>query len=185
MIVAGPDGFQKNAYRKFSIDPEGLTPGDDYAMMRQVLTRRFSRALKEDPERDKGTWPDLVLVDGGAGQLGVALEVFAELGVTDVALVGVAKGPDRDAGRERFFMPGRLRSSRGSRALFCSDWGRGAGLPSFPQQASQIQSPLDGILASAPAEEALLHRFGSARRRAGGFKTFRRWTVLRRCQEDL
>ncbi len=172
MIVAGADGFQKNAYRKFSIDPEGLTPGDDYAMMRQVLTRRFSRALKEDPERDKGTWPDLVLVDGGAGQLGVALEVFAELGVTDVALVGVAKGPDRDAGRERFFMPGRepfgleprdpvlyfLQRLRDEAHRFAIGAHRN-------KRSSQIsQSPLDEIPGiGAKRKKALLHRFGSAK----------------------
>jgi excinuclease ABC subunit C len=172
MIVAGPDGFQKNAYRKFSIDPEGLTPGDDYAMMRQVLTRRFSRALKEDPERDKGTWPDLVLVDGGAGQLGVALEVFAELGVTDVALVGVAKGPDRDAGRERFFMPGRepfgleprdpvlyfLQRLRDEAHRFA------IGAHRNKRSAQISQSPLDEIPGiGAKRKKALLHRFGSAK----------------------
>ncbi len=172
MIVAGPDGFQKNAYRKFSIDPEGLTPGDDYAMMRQVLTRRFSRALKEDPERDKGTWPDLVLVDGGAGQLGVALEVFAELGVTDVALVGVAKGPDRDAGRERFFMPARepfgleprdpvlyfLQRLRDEAHRFA------IGAHRNKRSAQISQSPLDEIPGiGAKRKKALLHRFGSAK----------------------
>jgi len=122
MIVAGPEGFNKNQYRKFNIRTAaapGVTPapddiaagtitaGDDFGMMREVLTRRFKRALKEDPERDKGLWPDLVLIDGGLGQLNVTLEVFAELAVDDVALVSIAKGPDRDAGRERFFLPGR------------------------------------------------------------------------------
>ena len=119
MIVAGPEGFEKGAYRKFNIKGaanvqgpglaeaggEGFAPGDDYAMMREVLTRRFSRALKEDPERAEGQWPDLILIDGGKGQLGVALEVFADLGVEDVALAAIAKGPDRNAGRERIFMP--------------------------------------------------------------------------------
>jgi excinuclease ABC subunit C len=81
--------------------------GDDYAMMREVLTRRFSRALADDPSRQEGTWPDLVLIDGGAGQLGVALQVFAELGIDDVCVAGIAKGPDRDAGRERIFLPNR------------------------------------------------------------------------------
>ena len=107
MIVAGPDGFMKSAYRKFTIKG-AVAPGDDYAMMREVLTRRFARALKEDPDQDKGSWPDLVLIDGGQGQLGVAEEVFAELGVDDVPVVAIAKGPDRDAGRERLFVPGRL-----------------------------------------------------------------------------
>jgi excinuclease ABC subunit C len=106
MIVAGPEGFVKNAYRKFTIKGD-VAPGDDYAMMREVLTRRFSRAVKEDPDRTGGTWPDLVLIDGGRGQLNVAVEVLAELGIDEVPLVGVAKGPDRDAGRERFFLPDR------------------------------------------------------------------------------
>jgi excinuclease ABC subunit C len=153
MIVAGPEGFIKNAYRKFSIgklqaaaedadrdatepplgaptdaavaasttpEPEQRAPaalrepaagpiagGDDYAMMREVLTRRFQRALKEDPERERGAWPDLVLIDGGQGQLAAACQVFADLGVEDVAVAAIAKGPERNAGRERFFMPGR------------------------------------------------------------------------------
>src|SRR5690606_8445506 len=99
-------GLMKNAYRKFAIAGE-IAPGDDYAMMREVLTRRFARALKEDPEREAGTWPDLVLIDGGAGQLNAALQVFADLGISDIPVVAIAKGPDRDAGRERFFLPGR------------------------------------------------------------------------------
>src|SRR5206468_11991253 len=81
--------------------------GDDYAMMREVLLRRFARALKEDPERDRGTWPDLILIDGGQGQLNIGRGVLEELGIADVAIVGIAKGPDRNAGREHFFMPGR------------------------------------------------------------------------------
>ncbi|MBM3535689.1 MAG: excinuclease ABC subunit UvrC [Alphaproteobacteria bacterium] len=103
MIVAGPEGFQKNAYRKFNI--REAKPGDDFAMMREVLTRRFSRALKEDPERAEGTWPDLVLIDGGKGQLSAAQGVLVELGATGVPMVAIAKGEDRDAGRERFFLP--------------------------------------------------------------------------------
>src|SRR5690606_27596096 len=90
---------------------EGITPGDDYGMMREVLGRRFVRALKEDPERERGTWPDLVLIDGGKGQLNAALAVLADLGIEDVPVVAVAKGPDRDAGRERFFLAdGRVMS---------------------------------------------------------------------------
>ncbi|RKQ73661.1 excinuclease ABC subunit UvrC [Oceanibaculum indicum] len=106
MIVAGPDGLMKNAYRKFNIRAAEVA-GDDYGMMREVLTRRFARALKEDPDRETGAWPDLVLIDGGLGQLGVAVEVLTELGIEDVPLVAIAKGPERNAGRERFFMPGR------------------------------------------------------------------------------
>ncbi len=107
MIVAGPEGFLKSSYRKFNIKSTTLTPGDDFGMMNEVLTRRFGRLMKEDPERQSDQWPDLVIVDGGAGQLTAAHEVLAELGVEDVALVGVAKGTDRDAGKEEFYMQGR------------------------------------------------------------------------------
>jgi excinuclease ABC subunit C len=121
MIVAGPDGFIKNQYRKFNIKSEGLTPGDDYAMMREVLQRRFRRLMAPAPEGDAAKprpdddsfpqWPDLVIIDGGRGQLNAVSEIFAglgkESGLTEVALLAVAKGPDRDAGRETLFMPGR------------------------------------------------------------------------------
>ena len=106
MIVAGPEGFMKGAYRKFSIAGD-VAPGDDYAMMREMLTRRFARVQKEDPDRERGQWPDLVLIDGGAGQLSTGQGVLDDLGIDDVALCAIAKGPDRDAGRERFFLPGR------------------------------------------------------------------------------
>ncbi|MEH2622444.1 excinuclease ABC subunit C [Bradyrhizobium sp. AZCC 1719] len=116
MIVAGPDGFIKNQYRKFNIKSEGLTPGDDYAMMREVLERRFKRLLKP-PEGDAAKakadddsfpqWPDLVIIDGGRGQLNAVREIFEGLGLTQVSLMAVAKGPDRDAGRETLFMPDR------------------------------------------------------------------------------
>jgi excinuclease ABC subunit C len=117
MIVAGPDGFIKNQYRKFNIKSEGLTPGDDYAMMREVLQRRFKRLLTPSAEGDAAKpkadddsfpqWPDLVIIDGGRGQLNAVMEIFAGLGLTEVALLAVAKGPDRDAGRETLFMPDR------------------------------------------------------------------------------
>jgi excinuclease ABC subunit C len=115
MIVAGPDGFAKGQYRKFNIRSEDLTPGDDYAMMREMLTRRFSRLLREAGPREAaeaepdavGPWPDLVLIDGGRGQLGAAVEVVQQLDIAGLPIVGVAKGPERDAGRETFFMPGR------------------------------------------------------------------------------
>ncbi|WP_322515756.1 excinuclease ABC subunit UvrC [Rhodopseudomonas palustris] len=116
MIVAGPDGFIKNQYRKFNIRSEGLTPGDDYAMMREVLERRFKRLAAAKAEGDAAKpnddetplWPDLVIIDGGRGQLNAARGVLAELGLeTEVTLLGVAKGPDRDAGRETLFMPER------------------------------------------------------------------------------
>ncbi len=121
MIVAGLEGFRKNQYRKFNIRSTEITPGDDYGMMREVLQRRFKRLIEEGPRKsiggaimdlltgddDEQPWPDLVLIDGGQGQLRVAQETLAELGITDVPLVAIAKGPDRDAGRETFFMPGR------------------------------------------------------------------------------
>jgi excinuclease ABC subunit C len=120
MIVAGPDGFIKNQYRKFNIKSEGLTPGDDYAMMREVLQRRFKRLLTP-PEGDAANakaetkvdddsfpqWPDLVIIDGGRGQLNAAREIFGQLGLAQVSVLAVAKGPDRDAGRETLFVPGR------------------------------------------------------------------------------
>ncbi len=184
MIVAGPDGLMKNAYRKFNIRnvtgresarQEGLDEveaGDDYAMMRQVLTRRFGRALKEDPDRTAGVWPDLILVDGGQGQLTVACEVFDELGIDDVTVVGVAKGPDRDAGRERFFMPDRepflmerrdpvlyfLQRLRDEAHRFAIETHRA-------KRTKQISAnPLDEIAGiGAKRKKALMHHFGSAR----------------------
>ncbi|MEV8467140.1 excinuclease ABC subunit UvrC [Fluviibacterium sp. DFM31] len=107
MIVAGPDGFEKSAYRKFNIKGEDLTPGDDFGMMTEVLTRRLSRLIKEDPDRQSGSWPDLLLIDGGPGQVSAVQKVLEELGVPDIAMVGVAKGIDRDAGKEEFHRPGQ------------------------------------------------------------------------------
>src|SRR5437868_13502069 len=115
MIVAGPDGFIKNQYRKFNIRSEGLAPGDDYAMMREVLHRRFKRLVTPPADGAKvradddsfPQWPDVVIIDGGRGQLNAAKEIFDNLGLGQVALLAVAKGPDRDAGRETMFMPGR------------------------------------------------------------------------------
>jgi len=136
MIVAGPEGLLKNQYRQFNIKSTDITPGDDFAMMREVLTRRFKRLINESPRanpsehepeitdqaahdrsldnspasEDKGAeqpWPDLVLIDGGEGQLRAVRQTLAELGIVDVPLVGIAKGPDRDAGRETFYMAGR------------------------------------------------------------------------------
>ncbi len=180
MIVAGPDGFQKNAYRKFNIkgaaggppDSGGFAPGDDYAMMREVLTRRFARALKEDPDRSNGQWPDLVLIDGGKGQLGIAQEVFADLGVDDVALAAIAKGPDRNAGRERIFMTGRnalmlkpqdpvlyfLQRLRDEAHRFVIGAHRG-------RRAKTMQlSSLDAVPGiGARRKKALLHHFGHAK----------------------
>ncbi len=126
MIVAGPDGFEKGEYRKFNIKSTELTPGDDYAMMREVLTRRFARLVKESGNDDaRAKWPDLALIDGGPGQLSVAQAVLEDLGVEDVLLVGISKGPDRDAGREHFYM-------QGPRALPPRSQEPGALLPAAP-----------------------------------------------------
>src|SRR6266478_3999166 len=201
MIVAGPDGLVKNAYRKFTIRglasaqaaptpalPRdageggtreaggwGLSPGaggDDYAMMREVLQRRFGRALKEDPERERGMWPDLVLIDGGQGQLGTALEVMAELGIDDVAIAAIAKGPDRNAGRERFFLPGRAPFSLEPRdpVLYFLQRLRdeahrfAIGAHRTKRANAMGRSPLDEIPGiGARRKQALLHHFGSAR----------------------
>jgi excinuclease ABC subunit C len=106
MIVAGPEGFVKSQYRKFNIRGDDLTPGDDFGMMKEVLTRRFTRLLKEDPDRKGDTWPDLLLIDGGAGQVSAVHSILVEMGVENIPVVGVAKGIDRDAGKEEFHRPG-------------------------------------------------------------------------------
>ena len=172
MIVAGPEGLMKPAYRKFNIKGSDLAPGDDYAMMHEVLTRRFRRAQKEDPDRDRGQWPDLVLIDGGLGQLKVACEVFAELGVEEVALAAIAKGPDRDAGRERVFTPDRepfsleprdpvlyflqrLRDEAHRFAICSHRTRRSMGL------TVSLLDEVSGV--GARRKKALLHHFGSAR----------------------
>ncbi|KMK66260.1 excinuclease ABC subunit UvrC [Puniceibacterium sp. IMCC21224] len=107
MIVAGAEGFLKNQYRKFNIRGDDLVPGDDFGMMKEVLSRRFKRLLKEDPDRDKGLWPDLLLIDGGAGQVSAVASIMQEHGVEDIPMVGVAKGVDRDAGKEEFHRVGQ------------------------------------------------------------------------------
>lgn len=171
MVVAGPDGFVKNSYRKFNIKTEGAA-GDDFAMMREVLTRRFGRALREDPERDDESWPDLVLIDGGQGQLEVARQVLSELGLEDIAIVGIAKGPDRDAGRERFFMPGKPPFSLEPRdpVLYFLQRLRdeahrfAIGTHRTRRAADITRSALDEVPGiGAGRKRALLHHFGSAR----------------------
>jgi excinuclease ABC subunit C len=172
MIVAGPEGLQKTQYRKFNIKDVDLVPGDDYGMMREVLRRRFARLQKEEEAGEKAARPDLVLVDGGQGQLDAALEVLADLGLEDIPVVGVAKGPDRDAGLERFFMPGRapfmlepkspvlyyLQRLRDEAHRFAIGAHRA-------RRASDVRrNPLDEIEGVGPARKrALLHAFGSAR----------------------
>lgn len=179
MIVVSPEGFEKNAYRKFNIKTDrlapadgGITAGDDYGMMREVLTRRFGRLLREDPERDGTAWPDLCLIDGGAGQLAEAETVFADLGVTDVALAAIAKGPDRNAGREVIHRPGQAPMSLAARdpVLYFLQRIRdeahrfAIGSHRARRKKSAARSPLDGIDGIGPARKrALLHHFGSAR----------------------
>jgi excinuclease ABC subunit C len=172
MIVAGPDGLQKSQYRKFNIRSQDLTPGDDYGMMREVLRRRFGRLAKEEEAGDEPVRPDLVLIDGGAGQLAVALETMADLGVDDIVVAGVAKGPDRDAGLERFFMPGKapFMLEPKSPALYylqrLRDEAHRFAIGSHRTRRSMEmkKNPLDEIEGvGAARKRALLHAFGSAR----------------------
>ena len=107
MIASGPDGFMKNNYRKFNIIGDDLKPGDDFGMMREVLSRRFKRLLKEDPDRKQGQWPDLLLIDGGAGHVSAVSQIMNDFGIKDIAMVGVAKGIDRNHGKEEFHITGR------------------------------------------------------------------------------
>lgn len=175
MIVAGPEGFQKNAYRTFNIKIAGAA--DDYGMMREVLMRRFKRALSKEGAVHADDWPDLVLIDGGLGQLGVAQEVLEECGILDdVVLVGIAKGVDRNAGREKFFMAGRamfqlpvndpvlhyLQRLRDEAHRFAIGTHRA-------RRTKQIHSsPLDEIAGVGPKrKKALLLHFGSAKAVAG------------------
>jgi len=173
MIVAGPDGFEKGEYRKFNIKSTELTPGDDYGMMREVLTRRFSRLVKESGEDEaKAKWPDLALIDGGPGQLSVARAVLEDLGVEDVLLVGISKGPDRDAGREHFYMTGRepFRLDPKSPVLYylqrLRDEAHRFAIGSHRKKRSKAigANPLDEIAGvGASRKRALLQHFGSAK----------------------
>ncbi len=175
MIVSGPAGFTKSAYRRYGIrasEAGAIAPGDDYAMMREVLGRRFGRLLKEDPERHGDTWPDLVILDGGAGQLSVAREVFADLGVNGVSLIAIAKGPDRNAGRERIY-----RSERPPLALAHQDpvlyflqrlrdeaHRFAIGAHRSRRGKATGRSQLDDVPGvGRKRKRALLHHFGSAR----------------------
>ncbi len=172
MIVAGPEGFEKSQYRKFDIrDPE-TAPGDDFAMMREVLERRFARLMKEDPDREKGAWPDLVLIDGGAGQLTAARRTLETLGVEDVPLVAVAKGEDRDAGKEVFHAPGRppFALPHRSPTLYFVQRLRdeahrfAIGAHRAKRAKATAKNPLDDIAGVGPARKrALLAHFGSAK----------------------
>jgi len=172
MIVAGPEGFRKTQYRKFNIRGDELTPGDDYGMMREVLRRRFGRLAKEEEAGEDVERPDLVLIDGGAGQLAEAVAVMAELGLHDIPVVGVAKGPDRDAGLERFFIPGKppFMLPLKSPALYYLQRLRdeahrfAIGAHRTRRSMDIKKNPLDEIEGVGPGrKKALLHAFGSAK----------------------
>jgi len=181
MIVAGAEGFLKSQYRKFNIRTEDLTPGDDFGMMREVLTRRFARLLKEHGEREPANetnpdlpqaWPDLVLIDGGQGQLNAARSVLADLGIADLCIAGVAKGPDRDAGREHFYVPERLSFMIEGRdpVLYyiqrLRDEAHRFAIGSHRAKRARAISlnPLDEIAGIGPTrKKALLQAFGSAK----------------------
>jgi excinuclease ABC subunit C len=171
MVVAGPDGFEKGEYRKFNIKSTEITPGDDYGMMREVLTRRFARLVKES-EDVKTKWPDIALIDGGPGQLAVAQSVLEDLGVEDVLLVGISKGPDRDAGREHFYLKGRepFRLDSKSPVLYylqrLRDEAHRFAIGSHRKKRAKIMgaNPLDEIAGvGAGRKRALLQHFGSAK----------------------
>ena len=172
MVVAGPEGFRRNQYRKFNIRGADLTPGDDYGMMREVMRRRFTRLVRDEEEGEAVERPDLLLIDGGAGQLAEVLKVMADLGVDDIAVVGVAKGPDRDAGMEKFFMPGKppFMLPLKSPALYYlqrlrDEAHRFANGAHAKRRSMDIKrNPLDEIEGVGPGrKKALLHAFGSAK----------------------
>ena len=171
MIAAGPEGFLKKTYRKFNMR-ETAGSGDDFAMMKEMLTRRFQRLIEEDPDHTSGMWPDLLLIDGGEGQLGKVREVLAELGLQDVCLAGIAKGPDRNAGKERFFVAGKepfslpmqdpalyyLQRLRDEAHRFAIGTHRAKRIKAIGQ------SGLDDVPGiGATRKKALLHHFGSAK----------------------
>lgn len=174
MVVAGPDGFDKGQYRKFNIKDQSLEPGDDYGMMREVMRRRFARALKEREEQNANNWPDLVLIDGGLGQLSSVIEALSDLGLSpsDVNLVSIAKGVERNAGREQFFQPGRapFRLPENAPVLYylqrlrdeAHRWAIGA--HRAKRSADIKKNPLDEIEGIGPSrKKALLQYFGSAK----------------------
>ena len=173
MIVAGPEGFRKNNYRKFNIKRPETQPGDDFAMMREVLERRFARLEKDDPERQSGEWPDLVLIDGGKGQLSAVCEVMEEMGVHDVPVVGVAKGPHHGReGREVFHLPGgrEITLPPNSAMLFYLQRLRdeahrfAIGTHRAKRAKSLTTSTLDEVPGIGPnRKRALLMHFGTAR----------------------
>ncbi|MEM8823001.1 MAG: excinuclease ABC subunit UvrC, partial [Pseudomonadota bacterium] len=172
MIVSGPEGLEKSQYRKFNIQSTELTPGDDFGMMKEVLTRRFKRLLKEDPERQSETWPDLLLIDGGAGQVSAVREIMRELEVEDIAMVGVAKGVDRDHGKEEFHRTGQrpFALPRTDPVLYFIQRLRdeahrfAIGTHRAKRAKALVANPLDDVPGVGPGRKrALLKHFGSAK----------------------
>ena len=172
MVVAGAEGFEKAQYRKFNIKGEDLTPGDDFGMMKEVLNRRFKRLVKEDPERTGGMWPDLLLIDGGAGQVSAVAEIMDALDIGNVPFVGVAKGVDRDAGKEEFHRRGRRAFSlpRNDPVLYfiqrMHDEAHRFAIGAHRQKRSKAigATPLDEVPGvGATRNRALLTHFGSAK----------------------
>ena len=172
MIVSGPEGFLKNQYRKFNIRGDDLTPGDDFGMMKEVMTRRFKRLIKDDPDRKSENWPDLLLIDGGAGQVSAVAEILEMLGVEDVPMIGVAKGVDRDHGKEEFYIPGRsvFALQRNDPVLYFVQRMRdeahrfAIGTHRAKRAKAISANPLDDISGiGASRKRALLAHFGSAK----------------------
>lgn len=172
MIVVGPEGFMKSAYRRFNFKQEDLAPGDDFAMMNEMLGRRFRRLMKEDPERESDAWPDLVLIDGGASQLTACLAAMADLGVSGVPLAAVSKGRDRNAGREEFHLPGKRRIALrpNDPVLYFVQRIRdeahrfAIGSHRASRARKNAESPLSGIPGvGAARKRSLLSHFGSAK----------------------
>ena len=175
MIVSGPEGFQKNAYRKFNIKSPDISPGDDFAMMREVMARRFAALLKD---KNRTNWPDLLLIDGGKGQLSAVMEIMTEMGLAsdpntpNIPVVAISKGPDRNAGREEFHMPGKasFRIEEKHPALYFLQRLRdeahrfAIGAHRAKRGKAMTSSPLDAVPGVGPGrKKALLHHFGSAR----------------------
>ena len=172
MIVAGPEGYLKSQYRKFNIKGEAGRAGDDFGMMKEVLRRRFERLLKDDPDRKTDAWPDLLLIDGGAGQVSAVGAILGELGIEDLPFVGVAKGIDRDAGKEEFHRPGEppFALQRNDPVLYfiqrlrdeAHRWANGAHRAKRAKAVSA--TPLDDVPGvGATRKRALLAHFGSAK----------------------
>ena len=172
MIVSGPDGFLKSQYRKFNIKGADITPGDDFGMMREMLGRRFKRLLKSDPERKLDIWPDLLLIDGGAGQVSAVRSIMQDLGIHDIEMIGVSKGIDRNAGKEEFHRTGKpvMALRKNDPVLYYIQRLRdeahrfAIGAHRLRRARANLKNPLDGIEGIGPKrKKALLSHFGSGK----------------------